>query len=543
MALPVDLLLSRTELPQDGARLNPAHPLAGRFVTAYLPGVSSDNLGFGGPGGITGHAHSRSAIPAGPALRFSGSGANATTSRSFGPTPSYPLTMVVVCRQGSNTNGAIAAIAASSAIGGSYWYIGGGSSSQISLSARNNFGSTIAMLAAVPVDANGNQAIGQDLVIVAQSLSASDHRLCVNGSAIVTATTNIGSMVAWDRLFLGQTSGTTSLDVAAVLFAHGGTALTDVQMRQLSSHPREVWEMFEPQRIWVPVAAAGGGGAQDVAIAQTTEIDLAQALTVISGAVSLPIAQASETDTAQALTAQTAITVAIGQVTETDTAQALTPIVAGATAIGQASEVDSAQPLTVATSLTVSIGQVSELDTAQPLTAANGSTTALGQVVETDTAQALTAVLGAVTVALGQAEETDSALTLTVGGTVIPPPSWGSGASGGGGGRELKELTKKWVEAVAVERGVAPPVSLASSKPTAKKPAVAQTPSETPQAAPAASLATVSASQVPEALLTATSRLEALVAALQTELHQLRQQNTRAAEVEDERQAIKLLLG
>ena len=251
--------LPRWDLPREAARLDRAHPFAGRFTSVYLPGISAENLGSGGAGSIVANTHPETIIPAGPALRLSGTAANATFGRSFGPTPSYPLTMVIVCRQSNNTTSTIAALSAASAIGGSYYYIGGGSSTILTLGARNAFGTNLALHVTVPADANGNQAIGQDLVIVAQSLSASDHRICVNGSAIATATTNIGSMSAWDRLFFGQTSGITGLDVAAALFAHGGTALTDAQMRQLSSTPRRVWELFEPHVLRLPVGAAGGG--------------------------------------------------------------------------------------------------------------------------------------------------------------------------------------------------------------------------------------------------------------------------------------------
>lgn len=365
----VENLLTRTELPQDGARLNPAHPLAGRFVTAYLPGVSSDNLGFGGPGGIVGHAHSRSAIPAGPTLRLSGSGANATTDRSYGPTPSYPLTMVVVCRQGSSTNGVIVGIAASSAIGGSYWYIGGGSTSQVLLLARNNFGSTIALLATVPIDANGRQAVGQDLVIVAQSLSASDHRLCVNGSAIATTATNIGSLVAWDRLYFGQASGTTDLDVAAVLFAHGGRALTDAQMRQISRSPREVWGLFEPQLIWAPVAA-GGGSSWSVNLSEPASA--ADALTAAATAVVSLLEGATASDI---LSAATTAAVALSEAASAADAVTETYSSPGAAAVAEAAS--AADALTAAAVLLRAIAEAGSSSDA--LTAATTMVRALSE--------------------------------------------------------------------------------------------------------------------------------------------------------------------
>lgn len=257
----VESFLPRTELPQDGARLDPANPLARLFQVAYLPAVSQENLGFGGSGTLPSHGLARVASPAGPSLFHTGAGGQITSGRNFGPTPSYPLTAVFVCRQGSTANSILAGVTASSSISGSYWYVGGGSSTTMTLYGRNSFSSAMSVAVTVPTPPDGSlqPALNNDLVIVAQSLSASNHRICVNGSAVATSTTNISSMVAWDRMFLGVASG--NLNLSAALFGHGGVGLSDAEMQILSRSPREVWALFEPQRFYVPVAVAGGGGS------------------------------------------------------------------------------------------------------------------------------------------------------------------------------------------------------------------------------------------------------------------------------------------
>ncbi len=253
----VETLLPRTELPQDGARLDPANPLAQRFQVAYLPAVSGDNLGFGAQGAMPSHAQTRGATAAGPSVLFS---AVTQAGRSFGPTPTYPMTFVVVARQTSTANASLVELAgASGLIGGASFRIGGGSSTTISLTARANFSSTATATATVPADANGNQALNQVMVIVGQSLSAADHRVCVNGSAVGTSTTSIGTLPAWDRLTFGTAAG--NVNLSAALFGFGGAPLSDADMQRLSRSPSEVWALFEPQRVWVPVTAAGGGNA------------------------------------------------------------------------------------------------------------------------------------------------------------------------------------------------------------------------------------------------------------------------------------------
>lgn len=294
-------LLARTEQPQDGARIDAAHPLlAGRTVSAFLPAISAANLARG-TGILGSHAAPTVALPLSMlASSITTTNLRLTSDRAFAPTPAYPLTMIWVGQQGSTANTQIAGITSAGGIGGSYYYIGGGSSTQIQFAARNNYGSALAMLVAVP---NGI-ALGVELVVVVQSLSANNHRASINGSAVATDTTNIGAMVAWDRVFFGQASSVNSQQSAAFIFASGGTGLSDEQMQQLSRSPSEVYALFEPQRILVPVSS-GGPTAITATTSLTAAIQLAQQLSA-STSVAVQASQSVSTTVQTAVQAATA---------------------------------------------------------------------------------------------------------------------------------------------------------------------------------------------------------------------------------------------
>lgn len=269
----------RLTQPQDGVRFDAANPLAARFHTVYMPGISSANLGVGGVGSLAAHSAPDVVLPSATvAASIVVTNQQLTASRSYGPTPAYPITMIWVGQQGSNANTILANLAASGAISGSYWYVGGGSSTIVGMAARNAFGTALSLTATVP----GGSALGTELVIVAQSLSASDHRLCVNGSAVATSTTNIGSMVAWDRVAIGQPSSANNQSTALLAVASGGVGLTDEQMQQLSRDPRAVYALFEPQCIWVPVSA-GGATLNASLIDAASSVDLSSASATLAG--------------------------------------------------------------------------------------------------------------------------------------------------------------------------------------------------------------------------------------------------------------------
>lgn len=338
--------LTRTEQPQDGSRFDPAHPLAARFHTVYMPAVSAANLGIGGAGGLASHAAPDVALPASMrAASIVVTNQQLTASRSYGPTPAYPITMIWVGQQGSNANTILANLAASGAISGSFWYVGGGSSTFVGLAARNAFGSVLSLTATVP----GGSALGTELVIVAQSLSASDHRLCVNGSAVATSTTNIGGMVAWDRVAIGQSSSANSQSTALLAVASGGASLTDEQMQQLSRDPRAVYALFEPLRTLVPVPVAGGGGDVTVSLSGSQSSSGAGSL---GPASSVSVSGSSVSSSAGSITA--ALSVSVSGASAASAAGTLAPslsvALSGASASASAGTVSTGNDVAVSLS-------------------------------------------------------------------------------------------------------------------------------------------------------------------------------------------------
>ena len=337
--------LTRTEQPQDGARIDPSHPLAGRIVAAYLPAISASNLARG-PGVLGSHAAPTVALPQSMlATSITATNLRITSDRSFGPTPSYPLTMVWIGQQGSTANTQIAGITSAGGIGGSYYYIGGGSSTQLGFAARNNYGSALAMLLTVP----GGAALGVELVVVVQSLSANNHRASVNGSAVATDATNIGALVAWDRVFFGQSASANSQQTAAFIVASGGAGLSDEQMQQLSRDPRAVYALFEPLRTLVPVPVAGGGGDVTVSLSGSQSSSGAGSL---GPASSVGVSGSSVSSSAGSITA--ALSVSVSGASAASAAGTLAPslsvALSGASASASAGTVSTGNDVAVSLS-------------------------------------------------------------------------------------------------------------------------------------------------------------------------------------------------
>ncbi len=472
-------LLARTEQPQDGARIDAAHPLlAGRTVSAFLPAISAANLARG-PGILGSHVAPTVALPLSMlASSITATNLRLTSDRAFQPTPAYPLTMIWVGKQGSTVNTQLAGITSASGISGSYSYIGGGSSTIITYAARNNFGSALAMTATVP----GGSALGVEMVIVAQSLSASDHRLCVNGSAVATATTNIGAMVAWDRVFFGQASSANNQQSAALIVASGGVGLTDEQMQQLSRDPREVYALFEPQRIWVPVASAAGGdgtasgatltasaslvhgSASGEANATASGTTAAAAVSLIAGAAS---GQINATAPAATLTASASITAGSATGTISASASGATITAAASLVPGSASGASagtaSGVTLTAACSLVAGSASGASAGTAagQTITAAASLITgsATGQVNATASGVVLTA---AAVVVAGAASAANDATATGATLTVVASITAGS-ASGGTGVQDATAAGATMTATLQLVAGGAYGPSLAST--------------------------------------------------------------------------------
>ena len=105
--------------------------------------------------------------------------------------------------------------------------------------------------------------------------------------------------------------------------------------------------------------------AQTIAVNQTTETNLAQAIAVVVSAITIAIGQPAEVDAAQVIAPYSGTT-AIGQAVETDFAQAINGVSGAFYPVGQATETDVAQAMVVQRGVvTITVGQVTEIDSAQ----------------------------------------------------------------------------------------------------------------------------------------------------------------------------------
>ena len=286
------LAIPRFEQPQDGARLDPTHPIGSRFFAAYMPGISNANLAVrGGPGALASSAAGFSSLPLGMRAR-SITALNGGIAGGATKGMAYPITMVWAGRINSTIGStALVSLNAASVPGATFFLLAGGSSTQVSLLVRNNFGTQASVLVNVP----GGSALGVELVVVAQVLSATSHKICVNGSSVVTVTTNVGALgVAYDRLTLSATNAANNVDHTFAGF-WSGDPLTDDQMVELSTGlTNSIWPMFEPQRFWVPVSSGAAPVSLNTSLGAA--VQLARSASASAGAA----VQTSGTQTAVA---------------------------------------------------------------------------------------------------------------------------------------------------------------------------------------------------------------------------------------------------
>lgn len=245
-------------------------------------------------------------------------------------------------------------------------------------------------------------SIGRPTTVVAvtDGSAASIHTDATAAPGTVTIT---GTPTSWDSgLAVGATwfermsNGTANehgshLSLLRVVLPY---ALTSEQAAAVARNP---WgALFEPRRILVPVATAGG--ATTVAVGIVTETDTAQ---TVAAAQRRVVGQAVETDSAQALAAAQAR--AIGLAIESDAALALTS--AQRRVIGLVAETDAAQAISAGAAK--AIGLITEADQSLPLAIAGGIP--VGQAAESDLARPVAALSGT---AVGQAAEADAALVI-----------------------------------------------------------------------------------------------------------------------------------
>lgn len=232
------------------AHVDPTHWIGRKLLCAYMPAHTDRNLVLGRPSPLAGRADQSIA----PHASLGVAARQTTSSRSLlGMLPvvqtvAYPLTMVWVGQIGGSTATAICGVADTAGVSGvtngSGLYLACGSSSFVTYTIRNNFGSTVAVAASLPASATVQ---GVPVVIVAQSLSATDHRVCIGKPGSVgtvgTDATNAGALIAWRRPYIGHSGSTNNQDTVLFGAGFGSEALSDAEMQWLCGDPARVFEM------------------------------------------------------------------------------------------------------------------------------------------------------------------------------------------------------------------------------------------------------------------------------------------------------------
>lgn len=322
------ILLPWTTQPQEAVRVDPGHPL-GRCLDALWIGNSrapidliGGRVGTGAPAGISVSARA-------DGLAIVGS-TSSGTAFSIPSVTAYPY----VCA----AYGAVSAL--------NSWQLftqtGSGGSSGLSVSStglvqfkpRRNFGTSRTLSSANTYAAN------TPLCIVVQVFSDTDYRLYVNGEQ-ANGTLSFGTGGTW----LINTSAIGSVlsgHIYLVGYGSGRGAMSDAEALAISADPAKLWGVFEPQRIFVPMAAAGGSASvtasqslssvsQEATAAATVAAAAAQALP--AAALSASAAAVITAQAAQSLPAPAQLaTATVGSAISASANQALPPAALAATA-------------------------------------------------------------------------------------------------------------------------------------------------------------------------------------------------------------------
>lgn len=148
----------------------------------------------------------------------------------------YPVTLIFAGLLVNNSTSGILGSAAGgeSNYAGSYCYLYGGSSTLVGYGIRNNYGADSNYLLAVP----GGTAIGKEIIIVAQSINSSHHRISVNG-ALGLSTVDVGALnTGPDGFTIGSSSifvSNSNIHTAFSYIGFGCPVLSDEEMIRLST--------------------------------------------------------------------------------------------------------------------------------------------------------------------------------------------------------------------------------------------------------------------------------------------------------------------
>lgn len=197
------------------------------------------------------------------------------------------------------------------------------------------------------------------VVTGSSSIDAYYNGVLANGTL---AAGSSGNNASFDRLSLGAVRRNTDLlggaGQDAILVAGWNRALTAAEIFGLNKNP---WQIFEPQRIWVPVATNGA----DV---------------LITGAPGNAVAAGAQSRVDQAIqvTGTTGNAVANGVSARVNQARQITGTAGNATAAGVAARVDQARRITGTAGNAAAAGQAASIYVGRLITATPGNAAAAG---------------------------------------------------------------------------------------------------------------------------------------------------------------------
>jgi len=245
----------------------------------------------------------------------------------------------------------------------------------------------------------------------------SSNRLYKNGILLGSDTGNLVTVQGAPSWVGHDGVGTEDWDTGGAIYFIGNWSrqLSDSEVGEISRNP---WQLFEPRRIFVPVAAAGGGTAAITAAAgAATASSLAGASTAASAATSAAGAATAST-LAGAATAASALTSAAGSATASSLAGAAVAATAVTSAAGAATASTVAASSTASAAITQADGAAAAgtltgvAGSGSTITAAAGASTASTLAGSSAAASAITAATGAAT-ASAVAGASTAAATIT----------------------------------------------------------------------------------------------------------------------------------
>ncbi|MCL4695444.1 MAG: hypothetical protein KJ023_00055 [Burkholderiaceae bacterium] len=429
--------LPRTQQPQEAVRLDVSHPLVAALDHLWLPDSSTplDRI----HGLCSAHAESTiTVVPTPAGLAISGSSAEPANVTLPATGLDYPHVVVAYGTLATNANWDLFRLSGD----GSFLLITGSDTGAGQLKLRRNYGTTQTLVTSNTYPTN------TPLCAIAVCNSAADYWLCLNGE-LVSGTTSFGS------------GGSFLTSVAPIGRAHPGHtylagygrghgALSAEDAREITRDPARLWQMFEPQRIWVPVSA-GGGGATDilagVGASAATGLSASIALrTAILGGVasaaatgeSASIAFTTRVDAAMgsaaasglaaSISSATAITAGVGAAAASGVPASIQQQIAVAAGIGTAAASGSPAAVALTTVLAAGVGAAAASGVQASVSGAVAIACGVGAAAATGLPAAVTQPIG-VAAGVGAAAASGLQAGITV-GTVVSAGVGSASAAG-----------------------------------------------------------------------------------------------------------------